>query len=361
MSKVSSPSSSEREQTDESLRLERERADEALAEELAGIDEAADAVIGRARRRADEVLAAARERTDAPAAASAVGVPPSASLAKERKLEDRVLREERADADETLREERADHVALLRVERAETDRDLSSERARSDAALATRDEFLGIVSHDLRDLLNTIVLQATLIANAAADGRPGNARDQALRIQRAGGRMNRLIGDLLDVASIDAGALAVTLERCDPVEVVTEAASMFEAQASASGVTLTVEIASPLGKAALDPARILQVLGNLLGNALKFTPTAGAVVVRVERVGADIDFAVSDTGAGIPTDKLETVFERFVQASSHDRRGVGLGLYISKCIVQGHGGRIWAESTPGAGSTFCFTLPASVA
>jgi signal transduction histidine kinase len=356
MSPDASPSSSEREQTDESLRLERERADGALAQELAGIDETADEVIDRARRRADDVLAAARARTDARAAQPAAGARPAASLTRERKLEDRVLREERADADETLRDERAEHMALLRVERAETDRDLSSERARSDAALATRDEFLGIVSHDLRDLLNTIVLQAALIAHAAAgDG----SADHARRIQRAGGRMNRLIGDLLDVASIEAGALAVTLEPCDPAEVVTEAVSTFAAQASASGIALSVEIASPPGRVALDPARILQVLGNLLGNALKFTPAAGAVRVHVERVGADIRFAVSDTGAGIPADKLETVFERFVQAGRHDRRGVGLGLYISRCIVQGHGGRIWAESTPGTGSTFCFTLPAA--
>jgi signal transduction histidine kinase len=356
MAAGTSTSIPDREQTDASLRLERERADEALAEELAGIDETADEIIGRARRRADEVLATARVKMDAPTPAAG----PAASLARERTLEDRALREERAEADETLRDERAEHVGLLRVERAETDRDLSSERARSDVAVAMRDEFLGIVSHDLRDLLNTIVLRATLIARGALEAGPTEqVREHAHGIQRAGGRMNRLIGDLVDVASIEAGALVVTLELCDPVEVVTEAASTFEAQASASGVALGVQIASPLGRAALDPARILQVLGNLLGNALKFTPAAGEVVLRLERIGGDIQFTVSDTGAGIPADMLESVFERFVQAGSHDRRGVGLGLYISKCIVQGHGGRIWAESTPGRGSTFRFTLPAS--
>ena len=99
------------------------------------------------------------------------------------------------------------------------------------------------------------------------------------------------------------------------------------------------------------------MLINLLGNAMKFTPADGKVVVRVERIEDEIRFAVSDTGVGIPPDSLETVFERFRQVTANDRRGVGLGLYIAKCIVQGHGGRIWAESTTGEGSTFCFTLP----
>ncbi|HVS63206.1 MAG TPA: ATP-binding protein, partial [Thermoanaerobaculia bacterium] len=107
----------------------------------------------------------------------------------------------------------------------------------------------------------------------------------------------------------------------------------------------------------LDAARILQVLGNLLENALKFTPARGRVVLRAERVGPDIHVAVSDTGGGIPADRLKAVFERFVQAGGRDRRGVGLGLYISRCIVHGHGGRIWAESTLGEGTTVHFTLP----
>ncbi|HEX6275439.1 MAG TPA: ATP-binding protein, partial [Polyangiaceae bacterium] len=110
-----------------------------------------------------------------------------------------------------------------------------------------------------------------------------------------------------------------------------------------------------------DPARVLQVLVNLLSNAIKFTPPNGRVVVGVECIGEELRFKVSDTGEGIPLAKLEAIFERFVQVTEKDRRGVGLGLYISKCIVQGHGGRIWAESTLGTGSTFCFTLPIQVA
>jgi signal transduction histidine kinase len=348
---------SEREQTDESLRVEREKVDDALKEEVSAVDETPDAVISRARARADDVLAAARAKTDEQPAASA-SAPSSRIIRRERVVEDRVLREERATADETLREERAEHVALLSREREETDSDLFNERARSDDALETRDEFLAIVSHDLRDLLNTVMGSASVIAKEiSGEDRAEQILMLAQRIQRSGGRMNRLIGDLVDVASIEAGILAAAREVGDPSLVVTEAVESFQPQAAASAVTLTAEFESPSSLAALDPARILQVLCNLISNALKFTPAHGNVVVRVQRVGDEIMFAVSDTGVGIPADQLEAVFERFVQITKNDRRGVGLGLYISKAIVQGHGGRIWAENKVNGGSTFCFTLP----
>ena len=345
---------SERQQTDESLRAEREKADLALEEDVAAIDDTADAVISRARERADEVLAAARAKTDRQA--PRVQLPEITR--KERVHEDRVLQEERANADETLREERAEHVAVLSREREETDKDLSNERARSDDALATRDEFLGIVSHDLRNMLNAIVGFAELIHKGVArENHLDQVRSHAQRIQRSAGRMNRLIGDLVDVASIEAGILAVTREIGNPAHVVTEAVDTFQAQASGSGISLVAEVAPALPPTAFDPARILQVLTNLLSNAIKFTPANGSVVVRAERIGNDIRFTVSDTGVGIPTNKLEEVFDRFLQITQNDRRGVGLGLYISKAIVQGHGGRIWAENRRGDGSTFCFTLP----
>lgn len=109
---------------------------------------------------------------------------------------------------------------------------------------------------------------------------------------------------------------------------------------------------------AFDPARILQVLTNLLSNAIKFTEVGGRVTVRVSDVGGgDIRVSVSDTGIGIRADKLDAVFVRFIQVAGNDRRGLGLGLYISKSIVLGHGGRIWAESQLGEGTTFSFTLP----
>jgi signal transduction histidine kinase len=106
-----------------------------------------------------------------------------------------------------------------------------------------------------------------------------------------------------------------------------------------------------------DPARILQVLTNLVGNALKFTPKRGRITLRLDVRGDDICFAVADTGEGIPQDRLTQIFDRFFQTREHDRRGLGLGLFIVKSIVDAHGGRVWAESTIGHGSTFSFTIP----
>jgi signal transduction histidine kinase len=349
---------SEREETDESLRVEREAADHALEDELAAMDETADAVISRARARADSVLAATRAKTDQQSATAASSAQPRKILERERVLEDQAVREERGNADELLREERAERVDLLSIGREDTDKDLLYERARSDDLIATRDEFLGTVSHDLRNMLNAMVGSAALIATEVSrEDHAEKVLMHAQRIQRAAARMNRLIGDLVDVASIEAGTLAVAVEAGDPTHVVTEAVNAFQAQASASGVSLAADIVPPPSIAAFDGARILQVLSNLLSNAIKFTPKNGRVVVHVARIGDEIRFAVSDTGAGIAADKLEAVFVRFLQLAKDDRRGVGLGLYISKRIVQAHGGRIWAESRIGEGSTFFFTLP----
>jgi len=352
------PSNSEREQTDESLRVEREKADDALRAELSALDETADIVIGKARARADEVLAAARTKTDRQSETGARSAEILGNVVSERAREDLALREERADADGTLRTERAEQVALLTAERSETDEALLEERACADEALATRDDFLGIVSHDLRNMLNVVGSSAALIGQEVSHANPvETVRRSVQRIQRSVVRMNRLIGDLIDVASIEAGRLAVTLEVGDIAQVAKEAVDSFRPQAASSGISLLEELAPPVLVAPFDHARILQVLINLLGNAMKFTPADGKVVVRVERIEDEIRFAVSDTGVGIPTDSLEAVFERFRQVNANDRRGVGLGLYIAKCIVQAHGGRIWAESKTGEGSTFCFTLP----
>lgn len=350
---------SEREQTDESLRVERDKADQALGEKLAALEETADAIISLARARADRVLAEARAKTDRRAALASHGAVSRDALARERGIEDAAVREERADADENLRVERAEQVAAFATEREETDKDLFSERVRSDVALATRDDFLGIVSHDLRNMLGAMVSSASLIVKGVTTHAPqADVLAHAQRIQRSGARMNRLIGDLVDVASMHTGRLAVTRELGDATQVATEAVETFRALAAARGVALAATVVPPVPRAAFDSARVLQVLTNLLSNAIKFTPTGGSVGVRVERAGDDLRFAVRDTGEGIPADKLESIFERLVQVTHGDRRGVGLGLYISKIIVEGHDGRIWADSRPGEGSTFYFTLPA---
>lgn len=346
----------DRVQTDESLRIERELADDALGEDLVAIEDTADAVVGLARARADSVLAAARAQSDRQSSPKDRGLP--GELRRERAREDDVIEQARDDADETLRFERAEQLQTLAAERAETNRDLSSERARADLTLTRRDEFLGVVSHELRNMLNTVTGFANQIENEVPAGPGGERiRAHARRIQRSGARMNHLIGDLIDVACIDAGVLAVHREPCDPLRVLGEAVENFQALAAARGITLVTQTPSSLGTAELDPARILQVLANLLANAIKFTPAHGTVTVRAERSPGELRFAVSDSGVGIPADRLEAVFERYVQVAPADRRGLGLGLFIAKCIVLGHGGTIRAESEPGQGTSVRFVLP----
>lgn len=345
---------SEREQTDESLRLERDSVDRALDDEVSAADETADAVISRARALADALLAAARTKTDQ----TSTGRQPTDALKTSRAIEDHTLQRERVTADHVLRDERSEHVTLLSRERRATDHDLSHERARADKALAMRDDFMGIVSHDLLNLLNAMIGVSSLIEKEVAqENHVERVVAHARRVQRSGTRMRRLVGDLVDVASIEAGMLAVTRAVGHPADVVAEAVETFQAQASGSGISLMADIVPALPPVAFDAARILQVLSNLLSNALKFTPAQGTVVVRLEHAEDNVVCSVSDTGEGIPDDKLEAIFDRFVQLTKNDRRGVGLGLFISKCIVQGHGGRIWAENRVDRGSTFCFTLP----
>jgi signal transduction histidine kinase len=351
----------EREQTDESLRVEREKTDRALAERQTAIEEHADTTVQRARDNADAVLSAARDKADQ---SPDQGVSRT-GIAKARAVEDTALRDERAAADESLHREREESARtlakLLPLERNKTDRFLLTERVRSDDDLSQRDDFLGMVSHDLRNLLSGIVMSAGLLSDQASEGEDGmRTRAGAARIQRYAARMNRLIGDLVDVASIDAGKLAVTPALVDAHALISEAVDTFQAAASASGIALQAEVAERPLPATFDQDRLLQVLANLLTNAIKFTSAGGRIVIRGERAGNAVRISVSDTGTGIPGHLLDAVFERFWQVGKDDRRGVGLGLYISKCIVEAHGGTIWVESAMGQGSTFHFEIPAAL-
>jgi signal transduction histidine kinase len=217
---------------------------------------------------------------------------------------------------------------------------------------------MGMVSHDLRNLLSGIVMNSMLIAEEASVSDEGRRTIAGMkRIERYAARMKRLIGDLVDVVSIDAGKLAIELEPFDASTLITEAVEAFAQAASQKGITLESGKIEPLLMVELDRERMLQVLANLITNALKFTPQGGRIVVAGERVGDELRLCVSDTGMGIPGDMLEAVFERFCQVGKNDQRGLGLGLHISRCIVDAHGGKIWVESKLGEGSRFHFTLP----
>jgi signal transduction histidine kinase len=348
----------ERTLTDESLAGERAKADAAFAEQAA-VERKADDVLDRAREEADEVLATARDeadqKLDQPSGNAQVVID------EERAREDEALELQRTNADGILRAERAASarllVRLLPLERNQTDQHLLTERARSDEALTHRDDFLGMVSHDLRDLLSGVLVNTLLIEKqSAADATGEKTRAAVDRIQRAAGRMNRLIGDLVDIAAIEAGKLAIVAARANVDGVMREAVETWESHACAKSVSLEARPAENID-GTFDRDRILQVLGNLVSNAIKFSPKGGSISVAAERHESEVRFSVKDTGSGIPPDKLEAIFERFWQVGKNDRRGLGLGLYISRCLVEAHGGRIWAESAMGSGSEFFFTVP----
>jgi signal transduction histidine kinase len=349
----------DRARTDKSLVAERQGADKALHDAKVA-ERAADIVVDIAREQADAVLLEAREKADQGGEPQPVS---QESVEGDRALADEVLEEERATADERLRVQReARHKALsmlLPMEREKTDQDLLTERARSDEAIASRDDFLAIVSHDLRNLLGAIVLSAEVF-----DETPAPAPERTMRVGEAGkriqlyaARMNRLIGDLLDVVSIDAGQLACTLERTDPSTLIAETIATYRSAAEGRGIRLESDTTVPLPFTTFDYQRMLQVFANLISNALKFTSRGGQVVISAERIKNEVQFSVRDTGIGIPATMLDSVFLRFWQSARNDPRGTGLGLYISKCLVEAHGGRIWAESTLGKGSVFHFTIP----
>jgi signal transduction histidine kinase len=354
----------ERDKTDESLLQERNKTDQALEATRGRIDEVADDVIERAREQADEVLDTAREQADDKREAAGVAAPTQDVLAQERIEEDEALQSERDAADEVLRRERLaqsrDLAALLPLEREKTDRFLLTERARSDDALAHRDDFMGIASHDLRDLLAGIAAHATLVTLQATDTEEGRRTVASMdRIRRYVARMNRLIGDLVDVVSIDAGKLAVHPEPADAAELISEAVDLFAHAAGEKGVSLARTAGEQGLPAVLDKERMLQVLANLVANAIRFTASGGAITIEAERTGDDLRVSVLDTGEGVAEDVREAIFERFWQVGAKARGGLGLGLYISRCIVDAHGGRIWVESNPGGGSAFRFTIPAA--
>ena len=352
-----------RNRTDESLREERDETDRRL-EERQVVEDDADAVVRESREISDAAVNAARKRVDREQQRTTPKGASNDAIVSERALEDEALKDERSSADESLRLEREESARALRnllpLERSKTDRYLLTERARSDVLISNRDDFMGIASHDLRNLLGGIVMSAKAIARCVPENEEGKKiLVETNRLQRYTARMNRLIGDLVDVARINAGKLDVVPERNDAAKLIAEAIDTFESAASDSGITIEAKLIQQYLPAEFDYDRMLQVLANLITNAIKFTFTGGRIVVCGERTGVELRVSVSDTGCGIPDHMLTAVFERFWQVGRDDQRGLGLGLNISKCIVEAHSGRIWAESKEGEGSTFSFTMPAA--
>ena len=223
-------------------------------------------------------------------------------------------------------------------------------------ATRARDEMLSVVAHDLRNPLNTIFMGSSAMIEDITE--PDSSIGKHARIvKRAAERMNRLIQDLLDIRRTESGTLSVELRDESVVALMSEAMEMLRPLATAAAVELLSEIGENVSTVSADSSRLLQVLSNLVGNAIKFTPRGGSIAVRVELLGDELRFAVSDSGPGIAPDQVPHIFGRFWQANRKDRRGIGLGLAIAKGIVEVHGGRIWVESTFGEGSQFYFTIP----
>lgn len=222
-------------------------------------------------------------------------------------------------------------------------------------ALDLKDEFLAIVSHDLRNPLNAIALNTQLLERLVATGDPHLARiSRSLASSIA--QMQRIISDLLDVAAIEAGKLSVQRQAGDARSPIEEAIEASRSIAATKSIALEAVIGPEPLLASFDPGRIAQVLENLIHNALKFTPSGGRVWVEGQSAERVVEIRVRDTGPGLQPDEISIIFERFQQVEKRGRRALGLGLYIARSIIESHGGRIRAESVPGEGSTFLFTL-----
>jgi signal transduction histidine kinase len=356
-------SGKERDETDANLRAERDKTDAEFAKVRVAAEGDADEVVEVARRRADETLRMARELADWHSMTAPGSTDQNQDLQRARIAEDGALADERAVADHRLESERGEHRRVLFglvLEREATDDGLLVERARADRAVAVRDEFLAIVSHDLRTMLSNVSMSAALLAkHAAAQGDGGAVTSRhASTILRSAARMSRLVGDLVDVVSLEAGQLHLTMGAHDATEVARDAVEAFQAAFTAQGISLKSAVpAGPL-RARFDVDRVLQVLANLLGNALKFTGPGGVVVLSLAATNASVRFAVTDSGVGIPAGQEAVIFERFRKLSPADRPGLGLGLYIAKCIVDAHGGSIAAKRVPEGGTAFEVILPA---
>lgn len=252
-----------------------------------------------------------------------------------------------------------DREAAEELRRVVVEVDLEKQVRREQRAVKVRDDLIAVVSHDLKNPLNVIQIQAALLRNVAgmeSDEHASRLHAIVERIQRSVTRMDALIHDLLDLAKIEAGRF-VLQRHVEPVhEMLEEALLILSPLADAKGVVLREEV-KPGVKVLADRERVYQVLSNLVGNAIKFTPAGGRVVLRADADSGQALFAVTDTGPGLAPEQLPQVFNRYWQASKAGREGSGLGLYIAKGIVEAHGGKIWAERADEGGSAFKFTLP----
>lgn len=217
-------------------------------------------------------------------------------------------------------------------------------------------EVLSIVSHDLRSPLATISMATSLLDDLS---RPEEERAQMVQmVKRATQRMERLVRDMLEVGRLDSGRTLPINARCvDVAPALWEACEAQAPVAQAAGLLVECDVPDALPAVKVDCDRIQQVVCNLVGNAMKFTAPGGRITITARDCGDEVQMSVKDTGTGMSEEDLDRIFEPYWQAQRTASLGAGLGLKIAKGIVEAHGGRIWAESALGEGTTFHFALP----
>lgn len=359
-----------REKTDRSLEEERDKTDEYLTKPFQEVDEKTRETVHSIRHAVDQTKEIQREALDddkervRATADTPLSQVDDELLAEERARFDTLQAAEREAVDRVRAEESAQKEslvnALLEQERQQTDSHLLDERVNADRELITREQFLSIVSHDLKNPLAAISISARLMRKSLSKGETGSLLQHLERIQHSADAMGRMINDLLDVERMAQSKLTLHFAKVDLRALLQECGELVAPLVSSQSFSMKIKTdAEPLF-ADLDRDRILQVLSNLVGNSLKFTPDGGVIELSARKQDAHVEVSVTDNGPGISAEAQARIFERFSQLNVADRQGLGLGLFIAKRIVEAHQGRIWVTSTPGNGSTFSFTLPLSI-
>ncbi len=340
--------------TDRSLLHERDKTDESMVKSRAEIEKMTDRQVEKAREKADQNL----------------------------KKHDKVTKEERAHTDSAISTERKKKKALQRQffseERIETNSRLAQERDYTDTetvrheeqltdeqqlhfttkeALTTRNEFLAIVAHDLRNPVGAILSATDLLLEEIKPNERNGQLKWIEMIKRNAEVAYRLIGDLMDMERISEHKLEMQVANYDLNRIISEICDNFLRAAALKKVNLVVSQSKEPIFLVCDRVRISQVIANLLENALKFTPEGGKIFVEIESSDKEACVSVTDSGPGLSSENQTKIFGRFEQIHNKDRQGLGLGLYISRMLVQAHGGQIGVRSQLGQGSTFYFSLP----
>jgi PAS domain S-box-containing protein len=236
--------------------------------------------------------------------------------------------------------------------------DIDDRKRSQERELKAREDVLAIVSHDLKNPISSVILNSDLLARMS--GKIAGAEklfELTRRIKRSAQSMDRLISNLLDLTKLETHGFKLDLYPERAESLVQESIEMIRPQAAAKSITIESVLAGDCCEIICDHDRILQVLSNLLGNAIKFTPSNGQIRVSIKHIDGKALFSVEDSGPGVSPEHLGNIFQRYWQAEETASKGTGLGLSIAKGIVEAHGGRIWVESEVGKGAVFYFTLP----